>query len=351
SGTSATEVTDPVAAVHRLTASWYSNMAARNHPAALENVRDAIALIRERPETDDPRANLHELLMHSLHHVDRFAEAAEVIERHHADRDRTDPAWMWIPEALHHFWTGEWDANLAALGSVSRPTDATTLGVMAEVGPSANLIGRGLAAHICQLRGDQVAAARHLDTLRLIPIEGPLEREACVFFLRAEAFELEHEGNLAAAFAKLEEISLDPEFAPLQTPYKWLPYLLSLARAMADQGKIDRVMDAARREAGRTVGSRGAQMTLYRCQALTLRDPDLAVRAAAYYREVGRHLELAETLAEAAELFAEGDRPDEARAAMTESVELYRGFGAHWWAEDLKSRLTNLNAVTYRSAS
>jgi hypothetical protein len=66
---------------------------------------------------------------------------------------------------------------------------------------------------------------------------------------------------------------------------------------------------------------------------------------------VGRVLELAETLAEAAELFAEGDRPDEARAAMTESVELYRGFGAHWWAEDLKSRLTNLNAVTYRSAS
>jgi hypothetical protein len=222
---------------------------------------------------------------------------------------------------------------------------------MAEVGPSANLTGRGLAAYICQLRGDPVAAARHLDTLRLIPIEGPGEREACGFFLRAEAFELEHEGNLAAAFAKLEDAALDPEFAPLQTPGKWFPYLLGLARAMEDQDKIDRVMEAARREAGRAVGSRGAQMALYRCQALVLRDPGLAVRAAAHYREVGRRLELAEALAEAAGLFAENDRPDEARAAMAESGELYRGFGARWWADDLKSRLTNRNAATCRSVS
>jgi DNA-binding SARP family transcriptional activator len=349
--TPATEETDPVAVVHRLTASWYSNTAARNHPAALENVRDAIELIREHPETDGPQAHLHELLVHSLHYVDRFAEAAEVIERYHADKDRTDPARMWIPEALQHFWTGEWDAGLAALESVNRPSDATPLGVMAEVGPSANLIGHGLAAYICRLRGDQAAAARHLDTLRLIPIEGAVEREACSFFLRAEAFELEQEGNLAAAFAKLGETSLDPEFAPLQTPYKWFPYLLRLAQEMADQDRIDRVMEAARREAGRAIGSRGAQMTLYRCQALTLRDPDLAVRAAAHYREVGRRLERAEALAEAAGLFAAGDRPDEAGAAMTESVQLYRSFGAHWWAEDLKGRLTNLSAVTYRSAS
>jgi DNA-binding SARP family transcriptional activator len=347
-GVSAAEDTDPVAVVHRLTASWYSNTAARNHPAALANVRDAIALIRDRPETDGPQAQLHELLVHSLHHLDRFADATEVIERYHADKDRTDPAWMWVPEALHHFWTGAWDVNLAALGPMSRPTDATSIGVMAEVGPSANLIGRGLAAYISQLRGDPVAAARHLDTLRLIPIEGPVEREACGFFLRAEAFELEHEGNPAAAFAKLEKAALDPEFAPLQTPGKWFPYLLGLARAMGDQDKIDRVMDAARREAGRAVGSRGAQMTLYRCQALVLRDPGLTVRAAAHYREVGRRLELAEALAEAAGLFAESDRPDEARAAMAESGELYRGFGARWWADDLKSRLTTRNAVTCR---
>lgn len=350
-GTPTAEETDPVTVVHRLTASWYSNTAARNHPAALQNVRDAIDLIREQPETDGLHANLRELLVHSLHYVDRFTEAAEVIERYHADKDRADPAWMWMPEALHHFWTGAWDANLAALESVSRPSDATTLGVMAEVGPSANLIGHGLAAYICQLRGDQVAAARHLVTLRQIPIEGAVERDGCGFFLRAEAFELEHEGNPAAAFAKLEEISFNPEFAPLQTPYRWFPYLLRLAREMADQDKIDRVMGAARREAGRAVGSRGAQMALYRCQALTLHDPDLAMRAVAHYREVGRRLELAEALAEAAGLFAAGDRSGEARTAMTESLELYRSFGAHWWAEELESSLTNLSAVTYRSAS
>ncbi|GAB2805689.1 BTAD domain-containing putative transcriptional regulator [Actinoallomurus bryophytorum] len=350
-GSPGTPAADPVAVVHRLTASWYSNTAARNHPAALENVRDAIELIRAHPEADGPQADLHELLVHSLHYVDRFPEAAEVIERCHADKDRTDPALMWIPEALHHFWTGAWDADLAALESVRRPSDATSLGVMAEVGPSANLIGHGLAAYICQLRGDRPAVARHLDTLRPIPIEGAVEREACSFFLRAEAFELEHEGDPAAAFAKLGETSLDPEFAPLQTPYKWFPYLLRLAQEMADQDKVDRVMEAARREARRTVGSRGAQMALYRCQALALREPGLAVRAAAHYREVGRRLERAEALAEAAGLFAAGDRPDEARTAVTESVRLYRSFGAHWWAEDLKARLTNLRAVTYRPVS
>jgi hypothetical protein len=58
-----------------------------------------------------------------------------------------------------------------------------------------------------------------------------------------------------------------------------------------------------------------------RCQALLLGDPAPALAAAAHYRKVGRALELAAALEDAAVL--SGERPEEARR-------LYASMSARW---------------------
>jgi DNA-binding CsgD family transcriptional regulator len=66
------------------------------------------------------------------------------------------------------------------------------------------------------------------------------------------------------------------------------------------------------------------------CQGLLLDDPDRLVAAAAAHRRVGRPVQLAHALEDAAVALARQGRTPAARAAYAEAVDLYTGLGAEW---------------------
>jgi hypothetical protein len=82
-----------------------------------------------------------------------------------------------------------------------------------------------------------------------------------------------------------------------------------------------------------------AAAALARCQGLSRRDADLVLSAASQYREVGRPVELAQALEDAAVLCAESGEHERARSIYGEAAGRYGQFGAAWAAARGRSRL------------
>jgi len=76
-----------------------------------------------------------------------------------------------------------------------------------------------------------------------------------------------------------------------------------------------------------------------RCRALLTEDPEPALASTERYRKVGRPVELAAALEDAAVLLAVNRRPHESTRAGAEAIELYAGLGAAWDLHRLRHRL------------
>lgn len=86
-------------------------------------------------------------------------------------------------------------------------------------------------------------------------------------------------------------------------------------------------------------GRAGAVAAAWRCRGLVDHDPAPVLEAAAWYRAVGRPVELAEALEDAAALLAGSGDGSAADAVVREAVAVYRGFGAEWDARRAGVRL------------
>jgi hypothetical protein len=177
----------------------------------------------------------------------------------------------------------------------------------------------GVAALIALHRDARDLAAAHLDAADAVPAS-EAERENCDFLLVARALAAEQRGRDAEALELLEPL-LHPSYAPMMLRHQWLPDVLRLARRRSRPDIAERAATICAGEAAKEVRPARAYAANLRCQALLHDDPAPARAAAGHYRKVGRVVELAAALEDAAVL--SGDRPDEA-------LRLYASMSARW---------------------
>jgi DNA-binding CsgD family transcriptional regulator len=109
----------------------------------------------------------------------------------------------------------------------------------------------------------------------------------------------------------------------------WLPDVVRLALAAGDIGTARAAAGAAADDAAtEPIPSRTAAAG--HCRGLLDGDPAPLLAAADTYRRVGRPLEVAQALEDAAVLLAQRDEPTAARAAVADAVEQYTALGADW---------------------
>jgi tetratricopeptide (TPR) repeat protein len=199
---------------------------------------------------------------------------------------------------------------------------------MREPGPAALLL-HGVAALIAGRRNDRAGAAAHLNAAEAYGPATESERESCDFYLVAAALAAEQQGAAGRALELLTPV-LRPDYAPMMLRHQWLPYVVRLALDADADGAAREALAVCEEEAEQEVRPARAFTAAAHCRGLLAGDPAPVLAAAAYYRSVGRTLELASALEDAGVLLAAAGRPDEATRAFTEALELFGQRSAHW---------------------
>lgn len=274
---------------------------------------------------DDGTGDLRMLLQINralvLDDLDRREEAVEAAQ---AVRHAADDAGNLVRLAqAHHalgqlyLYTGRWDDALVEVDLLG--DDVKTPRVCAS--------DHGTAALINLHRGDAKAARKRLNAADedngIVVITVTLARSLM----------LEQEGDLAGALEVLRpgvsgDVVVDellPDAVRLAVQVGDLDlarFAVSYAESLADK------LDVAHRRAAAV-----------HCRALLDGSPEELIRAADTYGEAGLPARAAEALASAALLLAASEAKVEARAAMTQAIELYTELGAEWDALALLSHM------------
>jgi DNA-binding CsgD family transcriptional regulator len=185
-----------------------------------------------------------------------------------------------------------------------------------------------IAAH----RDDEATADAHLAAVADQPILPGAAGSFARYLVMARAVLAERGGDPEQALALLAGL-LDPaqpaQPEELSDRWLWLPDLVRLALAAGDRDTARAAAAAGTADAAsQPIPSRTAAAG--HCAGLLDGDPAPLRAAADTYRTVGRPLELAQVLEDAAVLLAQrGDVPA-ARAAYAEAVEHYTALRADW---------------------
>ncbi|NMO55054.1 AAA family ATPase [Actinoplanes sp. TBRC 11911] len=289
---------------------WLTSSIRRDHERALEHVDRALDVVRDDPALADTYFDLLDNRLFSLQNLDRLDEAQQTL--------REAPAGLQVTTAVQDFWLGRWDEALTEVGGVTEDSPGITFHGRREPGAVTMLL-HGVAALIALHRDARDLAAVHLDAADAVPAS-EAERENCDFLLVARALAAEQRGRDAEALELLEPL-LHPSYAPMMLRHQWLPDVLRLARRRSRPDIAERAAAICAGEAAKEVRPARAYAANLRCQALLHGDPGPARAAARHYRKVGRVVELAAALEDAAVLG--GDRPDEAR-------QLYSSMSSRW---------------------
>ncbi|ONI83173.1 hypothetical protein ALI144C_16875 [Actinosynnema sp. ALI-1.44] len=321
---------------------WLLRSISRDHVTALRFADEALTVVGEANDTDSTLSRLHVSLLDSrlfsLQNLDRLDEADdtlrtadELVRRHHL------PAAQRVFAAVQHFWRGRWSEALPDF-SVTAPGNSDVRFHGLRANNPTMLVLHGIASLIATYRGDQAQAGAHLAAADELPILTEADRENCEFLVIAEALAAERDGRLEAALIALKSFT-DEHHSPMALRHQWLPDVVRIAVAAGKPGLAQRASDVCAVEARRETVPARAAAALVRCRGLIDRAPDELLAAARHYREVGRPVELAQTLEDAAVLLAAADRADEARAAHAEAIARYDTFGAVWLVHRATSRL------------
>ncbi|WP_438870548.1 BTAD domain-containing putative transcriptional regulator [Paractinoplanes brasiliensis] len=289
---------------------WLTSSIRRDHERALAHVDRAIGVVRAHPELTATYVDLLDNRLFSLQNLDRLDEAQETL--------RTAPAGLQVAAAVQDYWLGRWDEALAEVGAVTEDGPGITFHGRREPG-AVTMLMHGVAALIALHRDAPDLAAAHLGAADAVPAS-EAERENCDFLLVARALAAEQQGRPAEALDLLGPL-LQPAYAPMMLRHQWLPDVLRLAQRHHRPDIAERAAAICAAEAAREVRPARAYAANLRCQALLRGDPAPALAAAAHYRKVGRVLELASALEDAAVL--SGERPEEAHR-------LFASMSARW---------------------
>ena len=305
----------------------------RGDPAgAIPVYSRALGLLGEETETADLRLSVLVNQMDVLATLDRMDEAAVAVREllATAERSAAPPrlASVRIAAAEFSYLAGRWDGAWAELEAAADPLD--------QLATRNQRWLHGLAALIACRRGDQASAEAHLAAIEGIPSRDPFSGPD--FVLMAQAVRAEQRGHPEQALALLTEL-LDPARADeLGEQRAALPDIVRLALAVGDGATARTAAEAGTTLAG-TEPTRSQDAADRHCRGLLDGDPEQLRAAADIYRSVGRPVQLAHALEDAAVVLAQREDLRGARAAHAEAVEIYTGLGADWDLLRLATRL------------
>jgi DNA-binding CsgD family transcriptional regulator len=321
---------DRFAVGHALSSLFFVHAASRDYAGALAVVDRALAVVGDDADFSDLRTILLDNRVFTLQNLDRLDDAEETLRavREYAEQaGDAHRSRMHIAAGVHHYWVGRWDDALAELGVASEDlSEATNFGLRARW---PMLLLHGAGALIAGHRDDRAAAQARLEAGLQLGLPTAGDRDNCDFLLAAEALVAEREGAPARALAVLAPI-LDPTFGQTLLRHQWLPDVVRLAIAVGDTTAARAAVDLCDAAAASEATPARAVAAAARCRGLLESDAAPLLSAAGHYRAVGRVVELAQTLEDAAVVLAQRDEIDGARAALVEAVELYGGLGADW---------------------
>ncbi|TQM84963.1 transcriptional regulator [Saccharothrix saharensis] len=312
---------DDVAAAHARQGLWQVGTVRRDHEEALRQVDHALDLVSWGPDRGELRPALLDNRAFTLQNLDRLDEAEDVLR---AARDLTGPG-PHAATAVQHYWRGRWDRAAAEADALRDDPDRAAALALRERGPV--LLLHGVAALVAARRGRTPQAEEHLRAAAELPPITPSDREHGDFLLAARAVLAEAAGRPDEVFAVLEPL-LAPPPGHLVLRHQWLPDLARLALLAGRSDVAARALAGCAEEAAAESVPARASAAHARCRGLVEHDPGPVLDAVARYRLVGRPVELAQALEDAAVLLvARGDR-EAGEAAFHEAVAGYERLGA-----------------------
>ncbi|ONI91794.1 hypothetical protein ALI144C_00695 [Actinosynnema sp. ALI-1.44] len=350
----AERVGDAFAKGYALENLWLLHSIGRDHVEALRYVDEALTVVSAACETDSTLAHLYVSLLDNrlfaLQSLDRLDDADktlrvadEVMRRHQL------PSGRWVSAAVNHYWVGRWDNAMRDLSDVATTWDLDMrFHGLRESGPLMLLL-HGVASLIATCRGNEAQANRHLTAADDLPMLTAADRENCDFLLMAEALAAERDGRPDTALIALKPI-VDEHYSPMMLRHQWLPDVVRIALAAGNQTMAMRALEVCASEARKETTPARAAAALNRCRGLMNQAPDEVLIAAQHYEQVGRPVELAQTLEDAAVLLAEAGRVDESFAVHAKALAHYDTLGAVWLARRATGRL-KATGVTPRTQS
>ena len=334
---------DTFAKAYALETLWLFRSIQRNHMAGLQLVDEALASIDRAGDSDTELAHLRLSLLDnrifSLQNLDRLTEADSTLhEAEQLVRSHRLPTGLPVATAVNHYWAGRWDQSVETLAAVvdSRGLDMAFHGLR-ESGPMLLLL-HGVAALIAVMRDQGDLATAHLAAADELPLLTSADRENCDFLIMAEALAAERDGERGAALIALTHV-LDERYSPMMLRHQWLPDAVRIAIYGGKQDIARRALEVCEVEARRETTPARATAAAARCRALINRDPADAFVAAEHYEGVGRKVELALALEDAAVLLAENGKHAEARSTHTRAVSHFARLGAAWGIRRTNARL------------
>ncbi|SMD07870.1 BTAD domain-containing putative transcriptional regulator [Kibdelosporangium aridum] len=323
---------------HALQTQWIVDSVRRDHEAALDHIDAAIDVVRGRADLAGMHFNLLDNRLFTLQNLDRMADADENLRAaNELVVEHRLPVGPQVAGAVHYYWTGRWDEALYELDAITEDGPAITYAGLMDAGP-AGLLLHGVSALIAGRRDDRAALAANLDAAERYLVITDSERESQDFLLAARALAATQRGDIPGALAEFAPV-LNPAYAEMMLRHQWLPEIIRLSQAH-DSALVNDAMAVAEMEADHERVPARAYAALHRCRALATGDPEPALVAVDHYRSVGRPVEHAVALEDAAVLLAARDARTAATDAYGEALRIYLELGANWDRARAKSRMS-----------
>ncbi|MET0237612.1 MAG: BTAD domain-containing putative transcriptional regulator [Kibdelosporangium sp.] len=318
---------------------WQIASMLREHQEALDYINAAIAAISGRTELGDLLLSFLDNKMFTLENLDRLDDAEATLDaaRHLVTR-LSLPSGPHIAAAVHYYWLGRWDEALAELDSVMQDGPEITFYGLRQHGVIRLL--HGTAALIAAHRDDAVTLERHLKMGSEHPRPTPEARESCDFLLMAAALAAEQRGRPDEALQLLTPV-LDQGYSRMMLRHQWLPKVVRLALDQGDRALARSALDVCVAEADMEARPARASAAAQWCQGLVESDPGALLTVAKHYAVTGRKIEHGLASEDAAVLLAADRRPDEARKALHDAMNVYNELGAAWDVRRAESRLAS----------
>jgi DNA-binding CsgD family transcriptional regulator len=336
--TAAEQAGDRLAAGYALQSLVSLEYSRRNHVAMLAYSDRALAVIGDDPQTAELRILLLSNRAGMLADQDRHGEALADVREALALTERSGTARrlgvICASAAERYFEVGQWDDALAMQEMATGLPGPERIPIFEEF----PVLLHGTAALIAAHRDDWDTVGEHLAAVDERAMDSASLQTVAYSLLRARALAAEQAGRPMEAVAVLAAC-LDPAVAEVMGErYLLLPPLARVALAAGDAATVAAAAGAAEQEGAREplpVKAAAADV----CRGLAAGDPAPLLAAAAYYQRVGRPLDWAHALEDAAVLLAGRGDLAAARAAFRDAARAYQDLGADWDLRRADARL------------
>lgn len=334
----AENIPDPAAVADACREKWYLDSVRRDHQTALQNVDRALETVSDAPALVVRRLSLLDSRVYSLQNLDRLDEATAVLERMRnvARRYQVRTSRPQVAAAVHYYWTGQWDAAIAELASV---TDDGPGAAHLDRRSRTGLLRHGVTALIAARRGDAEtmrATLRAADETH--PVVNTTDQENSDFLLAARAIDAGLRSGAVAEVAAMDPI-LDPGYGHTTLRHQWLPRMVRLAMSTGDSRRVRAALELCSVEAELEVVPARADAASRWCTALVAEDPASLLATARHFGEVGRPVEKAAILVDGAELTARRGEREQARQLFEDAWTIFTELGAKHDLADTEARM------------